>query len=174
MERDLGGEQPLRNYFSETIHEALTKELGLETATDVENYLGDMLLRFLHLDRIYGLRDAYGQRVETVAEMVVEADPRLKAGSFDREREVHKHIGDFLLFWSGVFPEFLRHLRSPASGDVLLDPLRQGQLSYYVASTFDYDPYTAEAVIFRKLSVDFERYSYGLRTVRKHFGGLCA
>ena len=30
----------------------------------------------------------------------------------DREREVHQHIGDFTLFMAGLFPEYLRRLKT--------------------------------------------------------------
>ena len=47
-----------------------------------------------------------------------------EAPSFDREREVRKHIGDFTLFFAGLFPESLnrwikerlRDKRAPAVG----------------------------------------------------------
>ena len=43
-----------------------------------------------------------GRRVWQVAERLVEGDVLLNATSFEREREVHKHIGDFTLFWTGL------------------------------------------------------------------------
>jgi hypothetical protein len=171
MKRDVNGEHELRQYFAEVLHESLSVRLGLGD-DDVERYLSDLMVDFLHSDGIYALRDETGRRIDAVVDMVVEGDVRLNADSFEREREVHKHIGDFLLFWSGVFPEFLKRLKSPGSRDHLLDPVRQGKMSYYVASTFDYGDYAAEAPVFRKLSGEFEAYIYGLSLMRAHFHGL--
>ena len=42
--------------------------------------------------------------------MLVESNPLLGAPSFDREREVRKHIGDFTLFFTGMFPEYVATL----------------------------------------------------------------
>ena len=33
------------------------------------------------------------------------------APSFDRERQVRKHIGDYTLFFTGMFPESINHFR---------------------------------------------------------------
>ncbi len=163
MERD--SDNPLKAHFSLALQKAFDRELGLVDVTDVEDYLAAMLVRFVHLDQVYGIRDARGQRVEQIAEMVAEGDVRLRADSFEREREVHRHIGDFLLFWTGVFPEYLK-----AGPDALINPMKQGQVSYYVASTFDYPPYDQEAATFKKLSEGFEQYSYGLRIARTSLG----
>ena len=100
-------------------------------------------------------------------EMVAEGDIRLNADSFEREREVHKHIGDFILFWSGIYPEFLRHLKLHFGCDLICDYTRQGRESYYVVSTFDHAPYDREANTFRKLSSRFEEYTFCLRQVRE-------
>jgi hypothetical protein len=48
-----------------------------------------------NLDRI---RDSHGRGLEDVGEMLLESNPLLGASSFDREREVRKHVGDYVLF----------------------------------------------------------------------------
>jgi len=37
--------------------------------------------------------------------MLIESNPLLEATSFGREREVRKHVGDYTLFVTGLFPE---------------------------------------------------------------------
>lgn len=170
MDRDLNENHPLREFFAVEIHSALV-QVGL-SADDVEGYLGHMMVEFLHRDDIYSLRDAAGYRLESVVDMIAEGDIRLNATSFDRERQVHKHVGDFLLFWSGVFPEFLRFMKQPSAKDAIVDVVKQGQMSYYVASTFEHDPYGLEARVLRKLSDDFLGYQKGLSLVRASFEGF--
>ena len=99
--------------------------------------------------------------------MLVEGDVVLHATSFDREREVHKHIGDFALFWTGVYPEMLRHFRAAHRADHLVDYVAQGRRSYQIASTFDHGPYAGEAPVLRRLSEQFETCMLGLNLVRK-------
>ena len=168
MDRD----HPLRAFFVDALDESLNHRLGIEEGEDVKEYLVGMLMRFLNNDGIYDIRNSQGRRVESVTEMVAEGDVRLNADSFDREREVHKHIGDFLLFWSGVFPEFLQYMKAPTSRDTILNVVEQGRFSYHVASTFEHPPFQEEAETFKKLSARFVEYQYGLRLVRSSFEGF--
>jgi len=169
MKQDSNEQHPIRQYFAEALHQSLAGT-GVQ-ALEVEAYLAQMMVRFLHQDTLYGIRDAQGRRVNSVTEMLAEGDIRLNANSFNREREVHRHIGDFLLFWSGIYPEFLKTLKSPTGKDALIDPVGQGRYSYHLVSTFDHGDYAREAPIFRQLSDDFEAYCYGLTQVRKNFSG---
>jgi len=172
MKREVSSNHPIRHYFVEALHDSLTREMGMDDCLDVEEYIGEMLTEFVEMDNVYDIRDSYGRQVDSIAEMLAEADITGLAGSFDREREVHRHVGDFLLFWSGLFPEFLKQMRAPGSRDVLLDPIKQGQFSYYVVSTFKHGSYAHEAPTFKKLSDEFEQYRYGLRLVRASFEGF--
>jgi hypothetical protein len=86
---------------------------------------------------LYRLRDLNGRPLQEVAEMLYYADVRLGAQSFYQERKVHRHIGDFTLFWTGVFPEALPKLRASLRKDHLIDYVKQGKESYRLVSLFD-------------------------------------
>ncbi|MCC7102835.1 MAG: hypothetical protein IT206_07135 [Fimbriimonadaceae bacterium] len=148
----------LSQFFSEVVRRELP---GADP--EVEAYIVDVLVRFMRTDHIFGLRDSNGHRLMSVSEMIPEGDVALNAPSFDRERVVHRHIGDFLLFWSGVFPEFLSEPLPAAA--------RQGKESYHLVSMFDMPPHDHEAPTFRKLSQDFEDYTIALRGLRRDLGG---
>src|SRR5207253_1639385 len=107
------------------------------------DYLSVLLSRFVHVDTIYRLRNAQGKRLEEVAEMLLDAEALPQGGR--TRREYHRHIGDFTLFWTGVFPEGVARLRVVFSKDHLIDYTEQGKRSYYIASTFEEDPYREEA-----------------------------
>lgn len=169
---EIGDSHPLRAFFADAVDESLNRRLGIGDGDDVLEYLVSMLVRFMHNDAIFDIRNAQGRRVASVAEMLAEGDVRLNADSFEREREVHKHVGDFLLFWSGVFPEFLTILKAPAGKDAIVDVVEQGRYSYHVASTFEYAPHEVEARTLSKLSAHFVEYQLGLRLVRSSFDGF--
>jgi hypothetical protein len=171
MTRKVSDNHPVKTYFVGALHESFHNRLGLAETEEVEAYLTEMLIRFLHCDGIFAIRDSAGRQIESVMEMVAEGDVRQNADSFDREREVHRHVGDFLLFWSGLFPEFLRELKAPTRPDLVLDVTQQGKYSYHVVSTFEHDPYGDEAALFRKLSEEFEAFQMGLSFVRASFEG---
>src|SRR5262249_32926649 len=84
-------------------------------------------------------------------------------------REVHRHIGDFTLFWTGLYPEALRRLRGALSADSLIDYREQGKRSYYIASTFEGEPYSEEAPVLRRLSEQYEVCAYGLNQIRREW-----
>jgi len=89
-----------------------------------------------------------------------------------RERIVHKHVGDFVLFWTGVYPEFLSRLRAPGRKDRLIDYLAQGRRSYYIASTYDEPALRDETRTLRRLSEELEVCAFGLNMVRRSWEQL--
>jgi hypothetical protein len=159
----------LQSFFHHSLRTVMRDELDFPENQAAEQYLVNLLLTCLHQDTIFRLRNSEGKTVTSVAEMLLEGDVRFNAKSFEREREVHRHIGDLLLFWSGIFPEFGRKVLQLPLG---IDSSEQGRASYHIASTFDYDPYGEEAKIFRQLSDGFDAYRFGLKRVRASFQGI--
>jgi len=165
---------PLRRLFSLLVERNFREAVGWPEPS-VMGYLSNLLTDFTHIDNVYRIKNAKGKRVEEVAEMLLEGDVMHRASSFDREREVHKHIGDYTLFMTGIFPEYLKRLReSPglATADALLDYVRTGKRSYYIVSEFIYGPYRDTAPLFRRLSDNFELCIFGLSYVRKDLDRL--
>src|SRR5205085_8256873 len=118
------------------------------------DYLSLLLARFVHIDAIYKLKNDAGRRLEEVADMLMEVEELPRAGRTNRE--MHRHIGDFTLFWTGVFPEALKRLRSSMHKDNFIDYCEQGKRSYLIASTFEDEPYKEESSVLRRLSSQFE------------------
>lgn len=159
--------EALSTFFHAQIRDALRHEYDGPAAIQIELYLTELLVNFLHEDQIFKIRDAAGQRVSSVTQMLEYGDIRLKASSFDEERRVHRHIGDFLLFWSGIFPEFLPKLAGASLQDISLNCAVIGSESYDIVSSFTHEPYGEEAKVFRKLSDDFMAFQRTFLTVRK-------
>ncbi len=157
---------PLRRLFAGLTEHTFLTALGIGDPPLID-YLSLLLSRFVHVDALYRLRNAEGKRLEEVVEMILEAEALPPEGR--TRREYHRHIGDFTLFWTGVFPEGLGRLRHAHTRDGLLDYARQGKRSYYIASTFEDDPYREEARVLRRLSEEFEMCAYGLNQVRREW-----
>lgn len=160
----VGRPEALRDLFAAMTEHTFQVDLGIADSK-LTDYLTDLLVRFIRFDAIFRFRSTIGRRLEDVAEMMLEAEQR----QGKPRREIYRHIGDFTLFWTGVYPEALSRLQAPDSRDHLLDYLEQGKRSYYIASTFEDEPYQAEAPILRRLSEEFELCSVGLRQVRKEW-----
>lgn len=157
----LAGDDALRRLFAALTEQTFQTELGIADPR-LTDYLVDLLVRFVSMESIFRVRDATGRRLVEVAEMLMEAQQR----QAKPQREIHRHIGDFTLFWSGVYPEALSRLCSPDCKDHLIDYCEQGKQSYYIASTFDEEPYRHEVPVLRRLSREFELCSFGLNRVR--------
>lgn len=165
MSDSLWSSKDLGAFFSEVVRQAFRRRFGM-TDEELCAYLSGMLTQFTLFDNVYRLRSTAGQRLTEVAEMLVEGDVRLNATSFAREREVHRHIGDFTLFWTGIYPESVPRMKS-VSHDLLIDYRRQGKESYHIVSTFEIGQYRDQAPLFKRLSEEFDQCVEGLHLVRK-------
>jgi len=133
---------------------------------DVEmvGYVSDLLLRFVRLDSIHWMRRSDGRPVTEVFQMLVEAERRIGLA----RREVHRHIGDVTLFWSGMYPESMSS-SSKTSPDQLLDYFAHGKRSYKIASTIEADSGRPPCELLDRMSEQFELCAYGLREVRRQW-----
>jgi hypothetical protein len=120
---------PLRRLFTELVERRFFCDLSLRDSR-VAGYVSDLLTQFTRMDNLYPVCDARGRRLEEVGEMLTESNPLLsEVGCFERERSVRKHIGDFTLFWVGMFPESLarRRLARRSVGGGPFRRLREGR-----------------------------------------------
>lgn len=159
---------PLRNMMLRLVRESARTHVG-EVDEDAETYVASVVMRFAHADAsILQQRD---REVEDLFEMLAAGDIRLAAESFDDERRAHKHIGDYLLFWEGIYPEHLRQMRKQGRAAGFINPVVQGRSSYYVVSTFRFGKYAREADLFERLSERFVNYLRALRSLRREIHG---
>ncbi len=154
IERFLGG-------FSECI---FYTKLGVADVQMVD-YLSDMLLRFVRVDSLHRVRRSNGRPAADVFEMFSEAEQRIGLA----RREVHRHIGDFTLFWSGMYPESLRRVRPGESADGFLDYCQQGKRAYAIAAKIEGGDDRPSCQLLHTLSEQFELCAYGLREVRREW-----
>src|ERR1019366_910037 len=129
--------QALGNFFEELITRSFKQRLGL-IDSEVTSYVSDLLTQFNRTENLYRIRSADGRPLEDVGEMLLASNPLFEAASFDREREVRKHIGDFTLFFAGLFPEAVNRWRLRRRRmDSMVDYVKAGKESYYIVSEFN-------------------------------------
>ncbi len=157
---------PLQQFFNELV-ERNYESVGVRAA-DVHAYVANLLTEFCEAENLYKIRNATGQPLADVGEMLLESDPVFgPAPSFDRERQVRKHIGDYSLFFTGMFPESInRHRLRRNRLEGLIDFVKAGKESYYIVSKFEHFEYARVAPLFRRMSQEFERMVYGLNQVK--------
>ncbi len=154
---------PASTLFRGLTEHTFQSELGIADPRLV-GYVANLLACFVPSQSIWRLHDRQGRRLLEVSAMLAEAATAADAG---RRRECHRHVGDYTLFWTGVYPEALPKLRASGSPDHLIDFQRQGKRSYYLASTLEDGD---EAPLLRRLSEQFELCAFGLSRVRREQG----
>src|ERR1700745_485973 len=161
-----GGERSLRKFLQELVWRHFFEDVRLEEPR-LATYVTALLADFARVENLYRIRNALGKRLEDVGEMLIESNPLLDAPSFDRERQVRKHVGDYTLFMTGMFPESINHLRLRRHRlESFIDWMKAGKESYYIVSKFDAFEYTKVAPLFERLSANFEQCVYGLNCVK--------
>lgn len=161
-------DHPLRRVFAGITEHAFQVSLGVADPPLID-YLSNLLSRFIHMDTVYRLKNSQGERLDQVVDMVLEAESLPPEGR--TRREYHRHIGDFTLFWTGLYPEAVQRLSGPFCKDRFISYCEQGKRSYYIASSCDLEE-TTETMVLRRLSQQFEMCAYGLHQVRKEFEAL--
>jgi hypothetical protein len=159
---------PLRQLFGSLTEKSFTEHLGWPDL-NVTSYVSNLLVDFTRTDQLYKIRNRQDKPVETVVDLLFESEVLLEAQSLDREREVHQHIGDFTLFMAGLFPEYLRRLKTASAiyhKDFLVDYVKTGKRSYGIVAQMADSPSPDEPPLFKKLSDNFELCVTGLGFVR--------
>jgi hypothetical protein len=157
----------LQQLFTGLIDQHFDRDIGLRDP-EVKDYVVNVLAEFCQCEQLYKICEAGGRPLHDVGEMLLEADPVYgPAPSFDRERQVRKHIGDYTLFFSGMFPESVNHYRLRRQRlENFIDFIRAGKESYYIVSKFDQFEYARLSPLFAKLAREFESCVYGLNLVK--------
>ena len=154
----------IERFFSGLSEYIFQSKLGV---VDVQliDYISDMMLRFVRIDSINRVRRSNGRPATELFQMLGEAEKRIGLA----KRDVHRHIGDVTLFWSGMYPERLRRLRPDRSPDGFLDYCRQGKRAYAIAAEIQGDENRPSSDLLHQLSNEFEMCAYGLREVRREW-----
>lgn len=157
-------------YFAGLAESTFLTRLGVFNPPLVD-YLTNLLVRFVRNDTVHQVRSVTGKPILTVTEMAFEAAQRLGTA----KRNIHRHIGDFTLFWAGVYPESIKKDGDQAAEANFETFCRQGKKSYQIAAEIPSDSSdkpeqeTPSEEILIDLSEKFDLWAYGLREVRRQW-----
>ena len=167
MEPMIPESHPLQQLFQDLVGRHYAEEIGIRDP-EVIAYVSHLLSEFCEAPQLYKIHDANDRPLHDLGEMILESDPVYgPAPSFDRERNVRKHIGDYTLFFAGMFPESINGFRLRRQRvENFVDWVKAGKESYYIVSKFDAFEYAKVAPLFARLSRDFESCVHGLNMVK--------
>ena len=164
---------PLEQLFVELVGRHYAAEIGIRDPQIVA-YVAHLLAEFCDAEQLYKIRNVSGRPLNDVGEMLIESDPVYgPAASFDRDRQVRKHIGDYTLFFAGMFPESINHYRLRKQRlENFVEWMKAGKESYYIVSKFEYFEYAKVAPLFAQLSSKFEDCVFGLNRVKDELADM--
>ena len=150
-------------YFAGIAENTFHTQLGVVDPPLI-NYVTNLLVRFVRLDNFYRVRSLSGKPIMDVEELVFEATRRLG----DAKREILRHVGDFTLFWLGVFPESFQ--KDGHRTKKYADFCEHGIRSYEIASQIETsDEDAPQSEVLEALSERFELCAYGIQEVRREW-----
>ena len=131
---------------------------------DLKHYVTDLLVRFARSDALYHVADPGATKVDTVVEMLIEAEELKwnKHSSFQTLR----HTGDYALFMTGIFRNYVER------GGYLEWYMTEGPRSYRRA--MGAAPKEADREVLERLWRDFEQVSGALDQMWKVYFGRVA
>lgn len=153
----------IKSFFSNLVNMSFL-DLGKEKDRDAAGYLIDMLTEFARTESLYKLSDAEGKKIQTIVEMLLESK-NAAPDNAGYEREVRKYVGDFALFMSGIFRDYVNR------GSYLRYYMNEGMKSYLVVSRLDLERGEGNPIMFSKLAREFEFYSGALDYMRRVYFG---
>jgi hypothetical protein len=154
----------LRKFFNWTTRRTF-RDLGIQN-NEVVYYIIDFLTFFARTENLYRLKNVFGQPLKTVVDILLEANLQRGGKSearLEREREMRRHVGDYTLFMTGLFREYVE------AHSFLDFYLREGRGAYQDVFELDQILYRPKSLLYHDLSRNFEFYSGALTYMRKTF-----
>ncbi|GAB4364281.1 MAG: hypothetical protein Kow0042_02770 [Calditrichia bacterium] len=130
----------------------------------VLEYIASLLARFARTENLYRIKQIPHFKLESVVETLLQVEMARRGEETMSERDeilLRQHIGDFTLFMSGIFREYVQRL------GFLNYYLYEGGRSYGRVYDYAYQEYGPGAMVFRDLSRQFEQYSGALDYMKK-------
>ena len=157
-------DHPLQKLFLELVARHYAEAIGIRDQ-ELVGYVAHLLTEYCDTEQLFKIHDAMGKPLTDVGGMLLESNPVYgPAPSFDRERQVRKHIGDYTLFFTGMYPESINHLRlrrnrlenfvdnfrSPRRGRYALQPAKTNEdgIVDLPPAPFDPVPFATAAALF--------------------------
>jgi hypothetical protein len=155
----------LERFFRGLTEHAFHGRLGIVDPPLVD-YMATLLVRFIRHDAIRSLPGPGPVVADDVVHMlaIVQHEPPEVA------RGEYRHIGDYTLFWSGIYPEAVRRFRHPSRLDHLLDYRSAGKQAYRLAAELEPEEAAESRHVLRSLSEEYDVCVAGLGEVRRAWG----
>ena len=138
--------------------------------TELVNYLNGLLIQFIRTDAI---PIPSGQAHYSAIKLLHLMDEAEKSGDRKR-RNLYQAIGDYTLFWVGVYPESLEKYKQRHTAGWLRNLAHHGKHCYALASKITPEAEQPSKQVLQCLSHQYELCTYGLREARREWEQSCS
>jgi hypothetical protein len=162
MTNQVSQSQTLINFFRQNLRRTFI-DLNLINFQVLE-YIASVLTRFSRTENLYHIKQIPHLKLESIVETLLQTELSHQGKEALCEKDeilLCQHIGDFTLFMSGIFREYVQRL------GFLQFYLLEGGRAYNRVYDYVYQEYGPNAVVFRDLSQQFENYSGALDYMKK-------
>jgi len=153
-----------QKFFHGAIENTFHTEIGIANP-EVIDYISEIVATFVHVDSIYPFHNELGGKLENFETAIQEFKTY---GSSVYTRLLFKHIGDFTIFWTGLFPENIKRLHVGINNDVR-SFIKQGKKSYLIASELSQPDDNPPGRVLKEIGQCFEECTLGLNLCRKEW-----
>ncbi len=160
--RDLRQDKSLYNFFQRNLKQVFT-DLNLKNQQTLI-YIASILTYFARTEHLFRIKQIPKFKLESVIETLLQLEEaKLKEQPFAENEEIliRRHVGDYALFMSGVFREYVQKM------GYLEFYHFEGSRSYHRVYDYAYQDYGPDATVFQDLSRQFENYSGALDYMKK-------
>src|SRR5262245_10709345 len=153
----------LPRFFDRVTRQAF-RDLALDDPPAAQ-YLTDLLTRFARTDALRAVQVVTERRLDTVADslLAIQTAWDWDSAEFNPAEEpiLRRHIGDYTLFMTGIFREYVERLAVTSYYEL------EGRRAYRFVSETARAGGRQDASLFRRLSDRFEQYAGALSYARK-------
>jgi hypothetical protein len=141
---------------------------GHRTSNDrkIVNYIANLLSIFVHADRVHRIRPHDEATYEYLVDMIQEA----RLSESRRQFLIYSHIGNYSLFISGLFPEWIeyrhRYKKRPINSKYYID---FGRTYYGLAAKHPMARQFHLDDVFLRLAMMFESYKATLNDIARNY-----
>lgn len=132
----------------------------------VINYIANLLALYVKVDRLYRIRPNDAETYEYIVDIIKRASQADTAEQFS----AYAHIGNFALFLTGMFPQWIEHRhrfkRRPVDRKYFED---QGGTNYHQAGMHPLAGRFELKDVFLRLAINFDSYGRALNEMQSRF-----
>ena len=150
----------VRQFFNGVVENVFYSDLGVCNPEPVE-YFSELLSSYVHVDDLF----PFGENRKVVSiDRLFE-----RATSKESKRQLCRYIGDFTIFWTGLYPENIKNLASTGLGFSKRDFANRGQEFYLRAARLSTDKQKPPHHLLKNISNHYDDYMQGLSLCRQEF-----